>query len=196
MIQHQTLDLTDLDPYETYEDCQFTVPSVPAKVTDVTLKRCRFTGALDGTEWLDCTFQDLDLANRSWANGVLYRCTFQACNLLGTNFLGSTWKHTQLVGCRGDYLNLSGARLTACGAQETSLREAALRDVTVTQGFVADRCDLEQASFWGSDLAGVDLATSTFERLEVDADAARLKGLVLNAYQAASVLSLFGVKIK
>lgn len=196
MITQQKLALADVTPYETYQECEITLPSEPLKVTDVTLRRCTFTGKLDQTEWLDCTFQEMNLANLSWTAGVLYRCAFQACNLLGTNFLGSTWKQTTLTDCRGDYLNLSGARLTKCQMTTSSLHEAYFRDVAFVQGFVADGCDLEGASFWESPLAGVDLSTSTFDQLEVDAQPASLKGLTLNAYQAASILGLFGVHIK
>lgn len=196
MIQAQTMALTAVDAYETYQDCTFTLPTVPSKVSDGTFIRCHFTGSLDHSEWLDCQFTDCDFANRSWTDSVLYRCTFTACHLLGTNFLGNTWKQTRVTGCRADYLNLSGSQLTACTLTDTSLREAYFRDVRIVQGLVCDQCDLEQASFWESNLAGVDLATSTFEQLEVPTDVVHLKGLTVRAYQAASVLSLFGVKIK
>lgn len=196
MIAHQTLTAAQLEPYETYSECTIAATSLPGKVSDVTLDNCTLTGIWSQSEWLDCTFQNLNLANQDWNQAVLYRCHFQGCNLLGTNFSNGVWKTVRLADCRADYANWSGAQLTACAAQTTSLREAYFRDVTFKRGFVATQCDLDQASFWESPLAGVDLAASTFEQLEVTPEAKYLRGLVLNALQAATVLSLFGVRLK
>jgi len=196
MITQQTLSLSLVTPFETYVDCTVTAPDEPVKVTDATFERCHFAGSLTHEEWLDCTFTDCDLANQRWDDSVLYRCHLTGCNLLGISFLNNQWKDTTVTTGRGDYLNLSGAKLTACTFTETSLKEAYFRDVQVVKGLTMTRCDLEQASFWESKLAGVDLSTSTFDQLEVDARADSLKGLILNGFQAATVLSLFGVRIK
>lgn len=196
MIKDQTINVADLEPYQTYQQCTLVLPSIPSHVSDVHLNRCQFVGDLDHSEWLDCHFQDCDFANRTWTHSVLYRCTFTRCNLLGTAFLENRWQDVTVTESRGDYLNLSGSQLTRCRLTATTLKEAYLRACRVTPPLVLDRCDLNQASFGETRLKGVYLTTSTFDQLEVDATPRSLAGLVINPVQAAPILGLFGVKIK
>lgn len=198
MIKQQTLSLNELEPYETYENCTLTLPTVqPARISDVTLNHCQLTaGSLAGSEWLDCTLQNLDLSNRAWQQSVIYRSQMVGCQLTGTNFIASTWKDVQVTDCQLDYGNLSEATLTRCRFVTSRLREVYFRAVTVRQGLVFEQCDLNAASFWETTLAGVDLTSSTFAELEVDAAVEKLRRLRINSAQAASLLSLFGVQIK
>lgn len=195
MIQGQTLTVAELEAYESYRECTITPAAVPGKVSDVTLDRCTvLAGVGSQSEWLDCTFKGLNLANQDWRQSVVYRCRFQDCQLLGTDFNNAVWKAVVVTQCRADYANWGGATLTAGNWQRTSLREASFQALTVHRGLIFAACDLKRANFWGTALAGVNLTTSEIDQLEIDPDPQHLRGLILDPLQAATILATLGVR--
>ncbi|GAF39476.1 hypothetical protein JCM14202_1340 [Agrilactobacillus composti DSM 18527 = JCM 14202] len=84
--------------------------------------------------------------------------------------------------------------MTHCQLRDTSFKEALFYDVTFNSGLLTTDCTFDESSFSGSKLKGVDLSKSEFTTIEFTP--AYLQGLIINQFQAASLIATLGVEIR
>ncbi|MTV82691.1 pentapeptide repeat-containing protein [Secundilactobacillus folii] len=194
-IQDQTLAFDAIVEGEQYENCTFTPSNQKIAVSAVPFTKCRFEQTdFTGGEWLDCHFQNTNFANCTFAQSIMYRDTFQDCSLMGANFIDNRWKDNAIINCQAEYANFSNSQMTHCRAENTSFKEAYFRDITFKQGFVMADCVLDETSFLGTKLKGLNVSDSEVDSLELLPQ--DLPGLVISAYQAPVLAELLGVKVK
>ncbi|WP_054655820.1 pentapeptide repeat-containing protein [Lentilactobacillus kisonensis] len=194
-IINKKLAFEDIEPGNQYTDCTFTTSMQAVRVSDVTFHQCQFEqDNFGGSEWLDCRFVNVSFANKRFEGSTFYRDQFESCQLIGTEFQENNWKDCVISGSQVDYANFSSSKINRCRFDDASFKEVYFRYLKLVGGLKTSGCNFEGASFVGTKLKGVDLSQSEFGYLEVNPD--DLKGLIINQFQAASLIGLLGVKIK
>ena len=193
--QKITLSLSDIEPYTHYQNCNFTVAYDQVRISDCIFENCTFPKqTYIKSEFLDCTFQNIILSNYNFSESIFYRCTFESCQLLGTNFSINRWKDIRINNSRGDFLNLSEAKIENITFDTSTLKDAFFQSVVIKKKLIFTDCELSQADFSETKLAAVDISTSQFETLVVTPTL--LKGITISYFQAAQFMSMLGAKIK
>ncbi|KRN83281.1 quinolone resistance protein [Pediococcus ethanolidurans] len=195
MIKDKELHFTDIVSGETFENCVFLKANDLIRISEVSFIDCTFEQSdFTSSEWLDCTFKRVNFVNCHFEKSIVYRTKFLTCNLLGVDFSTNSWKNNQITDCRVDYANFSDSKLIKCVVKDSSFKETYFRYVEFKTGFTATHCNFDGVSFLGSKLAKVDLSTSEFETLEVFSE--DLEGIIINQFQASTLIGVLGVIVK
>ena len=134
-----------------------------------------FTKALDNyenSEFIDCTFDSLDLQETSFKYSRFIDCTFKNCNLSNANFLSASIRDTQFTNCKliginwsiTDNLNspiflncvlnmcsFQDLKLIALDAQNCLFHESDFSNAELTKS-IFKGSDFKEALFHGADL--------------------------------------------
>jgi uncharacterized protein YjbI with pentapeptide repeats len=93
MIENQTLTIDQLEAGKTYRNCRLLPSGKGISFSDIVFDCCEFEKQrFTYSEWLDCTFKNSVFSNQDFSDSVFYRCSFNHCQLLGTNFSHNRWK--------------------------------------------------------------------------------------------------------
>lgn len=194
MITDQTLRLDEVRVDETYENCTFLTSNERLRFSDVTFRRCTFEqDDLADSEWLDCEFQYINWSNKQIQRSLLYRCKFENCQLVGTDFFENNWRDNEVVESKADYLNLAAAKLNNCNFSDTDLKDASFQDGEITKVLKFKGGDLSHADFTETPLKQIDFSKSYFESILFTPGL--LRGCKINSLQASVMLSMLGAKI-
>jgi uncharacterized protein YjbI with pentapeptide repeats len=195
LVTDKRLRFEDIEAGNTYTNCAFATSMATIRVSDAVFNHCQFEqDHFGGSEWLDCTFNDISFANCRFEGSTFYRDQFKGCQLIGAEFIENNWKKCTISDSRVDYANFSSSKMAHCRFGDSSFKEVYFRYLKLVGGLQTSGCEFEGASFVATKLAGVDLSESEFGYLEVNPD--DLKGLTINQFQAASLVGLLGVKVK
>jgi uncharacterized protein YjbI with pentapeptide repeats len=195
VIHNEELGLDKIEAGQDYQNCHFLVSTQKIRIADVNFVNCTFEQTdFSHSEWLDCSFKGINFSNKHFEQSIFYRDKFDTCNLLGVECFENTWKDTQLSACRADYINFSSSKMTHCQLQDSSFKEALFYDVVFKSGLLTTGCTFDESSFSGSKLKGVDLSKSEFTAITFTP--AYLQGLIINQFQAASLIATLGVEIR
>ena len=137
-------------------------PPEPGSVwEDEDLARVDWDSAvLEQVTFLDCRFDDAQLAEL-----VTRRCVFERCVLTGVNLSGSRHEGTAFLSCRFDRAKLFDASWTGCKLTGSQFPNVTMRPMTSVES------DWSYASLRGADLSGVDLSGQRLSEADLtDAD--------------------------
>ena len=152
-----------------------------------------FTGKARGCEFADVIFEHCDFSNIDMRETTTRRVVFDRCRLTGTDLEDSRFEDTEFRNCEFSYANLS-----ASGFKRVILRDSNCRDASFTMAEFKDtsidHCDFTEAEFLNTSLSGLDLSTSTIDRITCSTDA--FKGVCVNAEQAVAIAAILGVIVK
>lgn len=189
--------LQDKDEFRlcTIRDCEI-VDQQADKVSfdqvvfqNVTFSECQ----LNHVELLDVVFDHCDLSNVHFSEAIIHRTVFRHCKMIGTDFTKARFQHMLMSDCLADYATFRLAQFKFCGFETNSLISAdyyqtKLHKTTFTE------CNIDQAVFAESRLAGIDLSSCSFSGIIVDCE--DLPDCIIAADQAASFANLLGLVIK
>ena len=183
-----------------FTDAVFRVqPAEVVNINNVTFNSCRFERIdfenirLENVSLIDCIFQNCDLSNKSFDSQDIRRVIFSECKLMGTSFIEAGIKDVEIRECNASFVNFSGGSIKNLRFVKSMCKNMTINNAKAGN-LVFDRCDLTAGEFYNTSLAGVDL--SDCEIKGIGTDAASLRGLIVNWWQAGDILTLFGVKIK
>lgn len=158
---------------------------------------CHFAGAsLLRSQWSDVLFRNCDFSNADLSGCSFHRVQFVDCKLSGTNLSETTGHHLLLERCKGEYLNFSFSRFRTARFSDSRLRGSIFSDCCFERSEFTV-CDLSQAEFFGTRLCGLSFSDSEIHGIRVrEIGSLELKGLKINALQAAELVRLLGVEIE
>ena len=160
----------------------------------------------ESTEFIDCTFKDLDLSGVSFKNSKFIDCKFMNCNCSGTTFLNSTLRDTyfsesKLVGINWSIANtVTGLEVKDCqldlsvfqdmDLSHSKFFESSLKEVDFSGSKLVkvqfNECDLSACVFTRSDLSQADLKSAF--NYTIDPNYTKLKNAKFSLPEAISLL--------
>ena len=169
---------------------------------------------MESTEFLDCTFKDLDLSGVSFKNSKFIDCKFLNCNCSGATVLNVTFRdshfsESKLVGINWSVANtiagleVKGCQLDLCVFQDLDLShsklfKSSLKEVDFSGSKLVktqfSECDLNACVFTRSDLIQADL-TSAFN-YTIDPNYTKLKNAKFSLPEAISLLKTLEIIIE
>jgi len=169
------------------------------EVKDVTFDGCVFNRIdfsnvnLEDVSLTDCRFDNCDLSNKCFDKMFITRCEFINSKMVGTSFIGAVLKDVKFSLVKGDYINFSGARLSNVLFEEANLSYGYFSE-SVMKNVYFDKANLTNVMFYKVSHDDLDLSNSTLDGIIIDASF--LRGVIINTFQAADLISFFGVSVR
>ena len=194
MIANQTLRLDEVQADEEYENCTFLTSNERLRFSEVTFSHCTFEqDDLADSEWLDCEFQAINWSNKQVQRSLLYRCKFENCQLVGTDFFENNWRDNEVIESKAEFLNLAAAKINNCKFTDTDLKDASFQECEVTKALKFKGGDLTQTDFTETTLKMIDFSKSYFESIRFTP--AILRGCKVKSTQASVMMAILRAKI-
>jgi uncharacterized protein YjbI with pentapeptide repeats len=141
----------------------------------------------------DTVFDNCDLSNTRFEEGIIHRVHFKDCKLLGLDLSQANLKNVTFENCILNISSFIDAKLKQVLFEKSTLHTANFYDCRLEKA-TFDQCDLNDIDFTVTSLNGIDISTSFFERIRVEAE--NLRGCIVSPQQAVSFASLFGLRVK
>ena len=174
-------------------------------VTDADLSKIEF----EFVQFVKCQFTNCDFSKASFCNVVFENCIITNCI-----FAESYWRKSKLIECKGDgsnfsqccfkevavfnsslcYVNCANTVWKECTINSSNFKEAFLSEVKF-QKLTFQAVNLQRVDFFKTSLKGIDLSDCTIDGIMVSETFNELKGVKINAVQAATIAQMLGVKI-
>lgn len=178
-IENVTLDLQEVSK-ASFENVLFR----HVTILESSLEHCEFT---------DVRFEHCDFSNVNLQNSFMHRTEWVNCKLVGTDFSRSRWQNVSVLQSVCDYSNFRFAHLKQVEFSETSLIGADFAYLKL-QKMIYGACKLDQVTFTGTPMKGLDLSDCEFDALVLTLE--DLAGCVIAPHQAATFAGLMGLIIK
>ena len=169
------------------------------EVKDVTFDGCVFKKIdfsnvnLEDVSLTDCKFDNCDLSNKCFDKMFITRCEFISSKMVGTGFIGAVLKDVKFSLVKGDYINFSGSKLSNVLFEETNLSYGYFSESEMKNVYF-DKANLTNVMFYKVSHEELDLSNSTLDGIIIDAPF--LRGIIINTFQAADLISFFGVSVR
>jgi uncharacterized protein YjbI with pentapeptide repeats len=141
----------------------------------------------------DVTDTLFDNCNTRFEEGIIHRVHFKDCKLLGLDLSQANLKNVTFENCILNISSFIDAKLKQVLFEKSTLHTANFYDCRLEKA-TFDQCDLNDIDFTVTSLNGIDISTSFFERIRVEAE--NLRGCIVSPQQAVSFASLFGLRVK
>lgn len=192
-IEDQTVFIEEIEEGTVLKNCRIDSSTGRKLLNGIQCSHCVFLfDDFEKTEIVDCSFTHCDFSNFHFEKAILYRNTFSACKLLGAYFIQTTFKDTVFKDCLMTYINFSDSRLTHVTFETDKLNAASFQNVQM-KDVKFGRSMIEGTDFSETSLKNIDLSGCEFSLIRVDVN--RVKGLKINQFQAASLISSFGIEV-
>jgi len=155
--------------------------------------KIQFTGDLKKIKCIDCIFDHCDFSNCDLSACLIQRCRFVNCKGTGSIFRKSVLKYTGFDQCIFPLTDFSECLFDSVNLKECNFSECAFQAIK-QKNFVTHTVDFTQTDFTETSLDSMDLSTCKLEGVRLSPH--RLKGVMVNSYQAIGLAVLLGVKVK
>ena len=145
-------------------------------------------------EWIvnTCRFEDCTFTGRFSPSDIM-DAEFDRCDFSNADFSGGTFRDVQICDSAGLLANWNACSHNRVKFSHSILKEASFND-SRTQHLEFCGCDLTGAELFHISLNGVDLSDSVINGVISDPES--LQGCEVSFDQAASLIRLFGLKVK
>lgn len=156
-----------------------------------TFHNCNFENA----SFIDVVFQSCDLSNSKFTGSYFERCKFVSCKCVGIDMSDTivkqtTFEHSNFQYSNFDKIKLSDVQFDHIDFTESSMSEAKLKR------FEATDCRFVNNNFFKTLLKAVDFSNNEFAAPMVSTPPFELKGAIINMFQAADLIGIWGVVVK
>lgn len=156
-----------------------------------TFHHCNFEKA----SFIDVVFQSCDLSNNKFVGSYFERCKFISCKCMGmdmsdTVIKQTTFEHSNLKYSYFDKTKISYVLFDHIDFTESSMSEAKLKRFETKDSIFIKN------NFFKTLLATVDFTNNEFMAPIVSAPPIELKGAIINMFQAADLIGLWGVIVQ
>lgn len=169
------------------------------EIRDITFDGCIFK-KIDFTKidikeitLTDCIFDNCDLSNKCFDKMFITRCEFINTKMVGTSFIESTLKDVKFSLVKADYINFSSSRLNNVLFEKTNLSYSYFSESEMKNVYF-DKANLTRTCAYKVIHNELDLSNSILDGIIIDAPF--LKDITISPFQAADLISLFGVNIR
>jgi uncharacterized protein YjbI with pentapeptide repeats len=161
-----------------------------------TFDNCDFSGCqFNKGCFVDIVFKNCDFSNAHFSEAFFERCAFYDCKSVGTRMTDVIIKQTAFIQTNFKYADFDKAQLSNVlfehsDLSEASITEAKLKSVEVkTSKFI-------KTNFFKTALANIDFSDSEFKHPVVSNPPTELVGIMVNMFQAAELIGIWGVVVK
>ncbi|APX73225.1 pentapeptide repeat-containing protein [Companilactobacillus allii] len=193
-ITDQTLNMNQIEDGFYYKHCHFESISDSMNFSDIVFDHCDF-------EQTD--FSRISFTNIEWNHSQLAGCDFNMSNwynskiksmqLSGVDFNNSYFSNTVFVDCKAPYVNFSDSRFEKVDFTNCDLTGGFFQALKVKKSVKFPGSKLTDADLGETKLKGFELQDSEFDNITISPELAR--GLIVNQYQAAILIGIFGIKV-
>lgn len=165
------------------------------------MKACSLSGLafetciFEKSSFVDVLFTDCNFSGCDFTDSYFERCRFENCKAVGTLFRAAYLKHTEICNSNFSFAGFDRASAFAVRFSKVNFREASFVEMKWKHVQMQD-CAFVQNNFFKSTLSGLDFSACEFLAPTVSADGAEMRGIVIDAVQAADLIGVFGIKIK
>ena len=145
--------------------------------------------------FIDTIFQSCDLSNSTFSGAYFERCRFVSCKCIGIDMNETVVKQTSFEQSNLQYSVFNRTKMTDVLFDHTDFGEASMAESKLKK-FVANDSRFVRNNFFKTLLAGVDFTGNEFVAPIVSTPPVELKGVIVDVYQAAGLISLWGVVVK
>ncbi|KRK78660.1 pentapeptide repeat-containing protein [Companilactobacillus nodensis] len=194
-IIDQTLNMNEIEDGYYYKGCHFKSYGDSMNYTDITFDHCDFEQtdfsrvSFGNVEWHHSQLAGSDFSQSNW-----YNCKISSMQLSGADFNNTYFKNTDFRDCKMPYANFTESRFEKIGFINCDLNGSFFQALKVKKNISFAGSILTEANFSETRLKGFDFKESEFETITISPELAR--GLVVNQYQAAILIGLFGIKVE
>ena len=160
------------------------------------LKIVFFTAAaLKTPAFLMSYLKAADLSNSKFTGAYFERCRFVSCKCIGMDMSGSIAKHVSFEMSNLQYCNFNKIKMTDVLFKNIDFTDSSMVEAKLS-GFEAVKSRFIKNNFSKTMLASVDFTDSDFVAPTVSNPPIELKGAIITTFQAADLISLWGVIVK
>lgn len=159
------------------------------------VRSCSFSScSFPKATFIETEFVDCDFSNGDFSESYFKKCRFTRCKGVGARFVQCVWHMVELRECQMasaffDETRMSDVRFLQTNCQDASFAQMKLqRFETRESRFIG--CD-----FFRTKLADVDFSMGEFSEPLVSQPPEELRGVRVNLFQAAGLVSLMGVQV-
>ena len=159
-------------------------------------KNCTFHNcSFENASFIDVVFISCDLSNSKLNGAYFERCLFQSCKCVGIDMSKTVLKQTAIEQSNFEYSNFNQTKMTEILFDHVNFSESSMAEAKL-KGFSSTNSKFVKNNFFKTMLATVDFTNNEFAAPTVSTPPIELKGAVVNIYQAADLISLYGVIVK
>jgi uncharacterized protein YjbI with pentapeptide repeats len=158
---------------------------------DCAFHNCNF----ESSSFVDVIFQSCDLSNSIFTGAYFERCRFVSCKCIGVEMSDTIIKHTVFEQSNFRYSNFNQTNLTDVLFDQIDFTEASLVESKLKR-FTAVGSKFVKNDFFKTRLATVDFTNNELAAPIVSNPPIELKGAIVNMFQAANLIGLWGVIVK
>lgn len=189
-----------LDNVKYYQDALFreNVDKL-LKIKEQTIDGCIFEKIdfnnieLYKVDFLDVIFENCDLSNKRFDFRLVERVKFKNCKMVGTSFIGASLRDVTFECCLGKYINFAQTRISNFKIKDSDFTSASFLE-TELKNVEFENVNFSQSEISHTNFSGIDFSSCKLSGFMIDFDS--LKGIIVNQFQAAEIVSLLGIEVK
>ncbi|MCF6515745.1 hypothetical protein GSH19_06240 [Lactobacillus sp. S2-2] len=195
MIKDRVVEFKEIEDNINYVNCKFINYDHDINISDVIFDNCLFEdNDFSGSEWLDITFNNMDLSNKNFNESIIYRSKFNNCRMTGISLIDTRLKSDDFSKSQLDFCNFSGSKLNELNFFECSLNGMLFQEVEHQKKINFDKCSLNDTSFINTKMNQIDLSTSYFDNIELSIEL--IRGVTMNSAQLVLIADYLGIYLK
>ena len=166
------------------------------EIKQSTLESCTFHDCEFGkSSFADVVFRNCDFSGNTFFDACFDRCQFISCKCIGCNMSGSVFKHTLIHSSNWQYSYFDRTKLTNVALLDVDFTEVSVSEA-VLKNFEAKNTRFIKNNFFKTLLSGISFTENEFLLPTVSSPPVELQGIKINPFQAADLISLWGIVVE
>lgn len=153
-----------------------------------TFRNCNFENA----SFIDVIFQSCDFSNSKFTGAYYERCQFINCKCVGIDMRDTVIKQTTFEQSNLQYSYFDNTKMTDVLFDHINFTESSMSEAKLKK-FEARDSRFIKNNFFKTMLATVDFTNNEFTTPIVSSPPVELKGAIINMFQAADLIGIWGV---
>ncbi len=176
--QIEDKDFTKIDIREcVFENCSF--------------RNCNFEKA----SFIDVIFESCDFSNSKLHSAYFLRCRFIGCKCVGVDMCETYIKQTTFEQSNFQYSYFDRTNITDVSFDNIDFTESSMAESKLKR-FEATGCKFIKNNFFKTMLTSIDFTRNVFVMPIVSSPPAELKGAIVDMFQAADLIRIWGVIVR
>lgn len=159
-------------------------------------ERCTFHNCdFEKASFVDVVFQSCDLSNSRFVGAYFSRCQFISCKCLGVDMADTYINHAKFEHSKLRYTRFDRVKMTDVLFDHVDFTEASMAEAKLKR-FESNKSMFVKNNLYNTLLVNVDFSNNEFVAPTLSSTAIELKGVIINEFQAAGLVSIWGIVIK
>lgn len=169
---------------------------VKIEIRNSIFKNCTFHICdFEKSSFIDVIFQACDFSNSKFQEAYFERCQFVSCKCIGIDMSHTVVKNTVFEKSNLQYAYFNKTKITDVLFDHIDFTEASIIESKLKR-FAVMNSKFINTNFFKTMLENVDFSNSELVTPLVSMPPAELKGSIINMFQAANLIGLWGIRVK